>query len=59
MRELAKRLDEETSSPPPRERVCRGTLLSTTQYVVDIEEWGYGDARPRIARSSPPWSGVQ
>ena len=26
-------------------RVCRGTLLSRAQYLVDVEEWGYADAR--------------
>jgi hypothetical protein len=30
---------------PPAERVCRGTLLSRTQYVVDVERWGYADGR--------------
>ena len=25
--------------------VCNGTVLSRTQYVVDVEEWGYQDAR--------------
>src|SRR6185436_1028573 len=26
-------------------RVCRGTHLSRAQYLVDIDEWGYADAR--------------
>jgi hypothetical protein len=30
--------------------LCRGTLLSRYQYVVDIENWGYHDAR----LDSPP-----
>lgn len=30
---------------PPADRVCKGTLLSRTQYLVDIECWGYEDAR--------------
>jgi hypothetical protein len=30
---------------PPSRRVCRGTLLSRAQYLVDIEKWGYEDAR--------------
>jgi len=25
--------------------LCRGTLLSRAQYLIDVEEWGYGDAR--------------
>ena len=26
-------------------RLCRGTLLSRAQYLVDVEKWGYLDAR--------------
>lgn len=29
----------------PLTRLCRGTLLSRSQYRVDVEEWGYQDAR--------------
>lgn len=53
MEELARRLDHETLSPTPEERVCRGTLLSTTQYATDIEEWGYADPRPRSPNGTP------
>ncbi len=28
-----------------RKRLCRGTLLSRKQYLVDVEEWGFRDAR--------------
>jgi hypothetical protein len=28
----------------PRD-LCRGTLLSRAQYLIDVEEWGYRDAR--------------
>jgi hypothetical protein len=31
------------------ERLCRGTLLSRSQYLIDTEQWGYLDAR------LPPW----
>lgn len=44
---LTRRLLAETALPPgeaERGR-CRGTLLSREQYLVDIEQWGYGDAR--------------
>jgi hypothetical protein len=27
------------------ERICQGTLLSRSQYLVDITAWGYADAR--------------
>jgi len=26
-------------------KVCRGTFLSRAQYLVDVEQWGYADAR--------------
>jgi hypothetical protein len=29
----------------PAERVCRGTLLSPTEYRIDVDEWGYRDPR--------------
>jgi hypothetical protein len=32
-------------TPPPTERICQGTLLSREQYLVDIERWGFKDAR--------------
>jgi hypothetical protein len=43
--ELLLRLREERDAPPPAELVCRGTLLSLSQYLVDINEWGYRDPR--------------
>ncbi len=39
----AARTQAESGSPPGR--LCRGTLLSRSQYRADIEEWGYQDAR--------------
>ena len=27
------------------ERICRGTYISRAQYLVDVEDWGYADAR--------------
>jgi len=30
---------------PAQEKLCRGTILSRGQYLTDIEEWGYRDAR--------------
>ena len=32
-------------APPGADRVCRGTALSRTQYLVDIHAWGYTDVR--------------
>lgn len=30
---------------PPGERVCRGTLVSRAQYLIDIGQYGFADAR--------------
>ncbi len=35
----------QAESGPSVGRLCRGTLLSRSQYRIDIEEWGYQDAR--------------
>jgi hypothetical protein len=45
--ELSGRLQDETGQAPPPDRVCRGTILSRAQYLVDVEQWGYRDARLR------------
>jgi hypothetical protein len=42
---LLVRLQAEQATPPDPEKVCQGTLLSREQYLVDIREWGYQDAR--------------
>jgi hypothetical protein len=51
--DLVARLQEEAEAPAPAERICRGTLLSRAQYLVDVEKWGYEDARlePQIQMS--------
>jgi hypothetical protein len=51
--DLVARLQEEAEAPEPSERICRGTLLSRAQYLVDVEKWGYEDARlePQIQMS--------
>ena len=45
MAELGRRLEEETTGTPPPDRICQGTLLSREQYGIDIEKWGFSDAR--------------
>jgi hypothetical protein len=45
MRELLSRLQGETDERAPSDRVCQGTLLSRAQFLIDIQEWGYQDAR--------------
>jgi hypothetical protein len=45
MEDLMGRLREQMSNPPSNERLCRGTILSRSQFLVDVEQWGYRDAR--------------
>jgi hypothetical protein len=47
MDDLLRRLESERSAPVPPEPVCRGTLLSRQQYLVDVQQRGYRDARAR------------
>ena len=41
MDDLLARLANDTRSPSPDDKICRGTLLSRAQYLVDIERAGY------------------
>jgi hypothetical protein len=43
--ELTRRVEEETRAGNDRDRVCYGTIISRQQYLKDISEWGYEDAR--------------
>lgn len=45
MTDLLGRLQDELGGEPAAERLCQGTLLSRSQYLVDLERWGYQDAR--------------
>jgi hypothetical protein len=51
MRELLRRLERDLDTPAPVTRLCQGTILSREQYLVDVEQWGYEDARllPHVA----------
>jgi hypothetical protein len=53
IKDLLARLAAELDVPTRDSKVCQGTLLSRSQYLVDVEEWGYEDARlqPRGAMS--------
>ena len=44
MADLITRLRSEARTAGP-ERLCSGTLLSRQQYLVDVQEWGFRDAR--------------
>ncbi|GIV96404.1 MAG: hypothetical protein KatS3mg057_1061 [Herpetosiphonaceae bacterium] len=45
MDELLERLRKEMEMPSPQEKICQGTLISREQYLPDIEQLGYKDAR--------------
>jgi len=45
LKDLMNRLQAELDVPTRDSKVCQGTLLSRAQYLVDVEEWGYEDAR--------------
>jgi hypothetical protein len=47
MRDLLGRLEAELRQAPEEARLCQGTLLSRGQYLPDVEDWGYQDARLR------------
>jgi hypothetical protein len=44
---LLDRLQGEAQPPPTVGRLCQGTLLSKVQYAIDLDRWGYEDARQR------------
>ena len=41
LEEMQSRLTAQFGLPEPAEAICRGPLLSKTQYTVDIQQWGY------------------
>ncbi|HEX6818965.1 MAG TPA: hypothetical protein VF120_11365 [Ktedonobacterales bacterium] len=43
--DLLARLAVEHHETSPQTHICRGTLLSREQYLVDVERWGYTDGR--------------
>lgn len=45
METLLGRLGRELAHDAPGERLCQGTILSRQQYLPDVLEWGYRDAR--------------
>jgi hypothetical protein len=41
--ELLERLKAQEEMPPSGVRICRGRLLSPTDFVIDVSEWGFAD----------------
>ena len=61
MASLLDQLQKEKGEPVSRNRVCRGTLLSRTQFRDDVESWGYQDGRqlpggPMTAEQAAQWT---
>ena len=59
--DLLRRLAEEMGNPPPTDKVCRGTLLSWQEYLIDLKDGGFRDARlqpegPLTARQIELWT---
>jgi hypothetical protein len=52
--ELLGHLRLEASQPSTDASDCRGTLISRAQYLVDVEHWGYRDARLAPAGTMTP-----
>ena len=52
VRELTSRLEGELEIPADGAPVCRGTILSRGQYLVDVDRWGYRDGRLHDRRMS-------
>jgi hypothetical protein len=47
MEELGGRVSDETRQPDSKEKICYGTVISRQQYLKDVQEWGYRDARQK------------
>lgn len=43
MDELMDRLAKQRELPPPQMRICRGRMLSLSDYEIDVKEWGFAD----------------
>ncbi len=52
MDELASRMTDETRAGNGAQKICNGTIISRQQYLKDIGDWGYADARVADGRLS-------
>jgi hypothetical protein len=43
MDELMERLRLQDGLPVPQTRICRGRMFSRTDYLIDVQEWGFAD----------------
>lgn len=49
MKELIERMQRDLKEAPPRQKICRGTMLDRLSYIHDVEEQGYHDPREELA----------
>jgi hypothetical protein len=61
VRQLTRQLLECEGDDAASTGVCQGTLLSRSQYLIDVEQWGYRDARalpngPMTAAETAIWT---
>ncbi|HEX9981873.1 MAG TPA: hypothetical protein VGF69_01295 [Thermoanaerobaculia bacterium] len=45
MDELLSRVTNELNDRAPQEKICYGTMTSRAQYLIDVQSWGFADAR--------------
>ena len=45
VQELSSRVLEETKKGNGKEKICFGTIISRQQYLIDVTQWDYKDAR--------------
>ncbi|MDQ3282360.1 MAG: nucleotidyltransferase family protein [Acidobacteriota bacterium] len=45
LEELTRRVLDETRAGNAKDKVCYGTIVSRQQYLKDVNDWGYDDAR--------------
>ncbi|HSF38492.1 MAG TPA: hypothetical protein VLT87_01790 [Thermoanaerobaculia bacterium] len=51
---LTERLKRREDGEPTENRLCRGTILSRSQYLIDVEQGGFQDARLRPVGNMSP-----
>ena len=54
LNDLAQRMESQIADDAQCDRACRGTLLSRSQYRIDVEAWGYEDPRHQPIGSMTP-----
>ncbi|WEX10234.1 hypothetical protein [Chelativorans sp. AA-79] len=51
LEELLDRLAHQRQLPPPQARICRGRMLSSADYEIDVREWGFADNDGEVVSS--------